>query len=137
MPFNVGDSVYVLSSDAIRRGQLARIEQVLPKKLSVQDFQEYVVEFPDAASEQFRFCLHSRPWACTTATRQVPIALKKSKSLFGPYFANSRPATHRSQSFSIFSNIFQICLLPNVYELPKQRLRFKSLLQSLRLLQPG
>jgi hypothetical protein len=58
MPFNVGDSVYVLSSDAIRRGQMARVEQVLPKKLSVQDFQEYVVEFPDAASEQFRFCLY-------------------------------------------------------------------------------
>jgi hypothetical protein len=58
MPFNVGDSVYVLSPDAIRRGQLVRIEQVLPKKLSVQDFQEYVVEFPDAVSEQFRFCLY-------------------------------------------------------------------------------
>jgi len=58
MPFNVGDSVYIWSSDAIRRGQLARVEQVLPKKLSVQDFQEYVVEFPDAASEQFRFCLY-------------------------------------------------------------------------------
>ena len=57
MPFNVGDSVYV-SSDASRRGHLARIEQVLPKTLSVQDFQEYVVEFPDAASEQFRFCLY-------------------------------------------------------------------------------
>jgi hypothetical protein len=24
----------------------------------VQDFQEYVVEFPDAASETFRFCLY-------------------------------------------------------------------------------
>ena len=58
MPFNVGDSVYILSTDPIRRGRLARIEQVLPKKHSVQDFQEYVVEFPDAIREQFRFCLY-------------------------------------------------------------------------------
>jgi len=58
MPFNVGDIVHVSSPDAIRSGQLVRIEQVLPKKLSVQDFQEYVVEFPDAVSEQFRFCLY-------------------------------------------------------------------------------
>ncbi len=58
MPFNVGDIVCVSSADAIRRGQLVRIEQVLPKKLSVQDFQEYVVEFPDAVSEQFRYCLY-------------------------------------------------------------------------------
>lgn len=58
MPFNKGDSVYVLSPSSIRRGRMARIEQILPKKLSVQDFQEYVVEFPDATSEQFRFCLY-------------------------------------------------------------------------------
>ena len=69
MPFNVGDSVYVLCPDAIRRGQLVRIEQVLPKKLSVQDFQEYVVEFPDAVSEQFRFCLY-REFELTTIAGQ-------------------------------------------------------------------
>jgi hypothetical protein len=58
MPFNVGDIVRVLSPDKIRCGQFVRIEQILPKKLSVQDFQEYVVEFPDVASEKFRFCLY-------------------------------------------------------------------------------
>ena len=57
MPFNVGDSVYVLSSDATRRGHRVRIEQVLPKKLSVQDFQEYVVEYMNFRSERFRFGL--------------------------------------------------------------------------------
>lgn len=58
MPFNIGDSVYVLSPGSIRRGRMARIEQILPKKLSVQDFQEYIVEFPDDTSEHFRFCLY-------------------------------------------------------------------------------
>jgi len=58
MPFNVGDIVCVLSPDKIRGGQFARIEQILPKKLSVQDFQEYIVEFPNVASEKFRYCLY-------------------------------------------------------------------------------
>jgi hypothetical protein len=58
MPFNVGDVVHVLTPDAIRRGQLVRIEQIIPKKLTVHDFKVYIVEFPDAVSEQFRFCLY-------------------------------------------------------------------------------
>jgi len=56
MPFNVGDIAYVLPAGARNRGQFARIEQILPKTLAVQDFQEYVVEFPGEVSEQFRFC---------------------------------------------------------------------------------
>ena len=58
MPFNVGDIAYVLPPHPRNRGQLVRIEQVLPKKLSVQDFQEYVVEFPGEISEPFRFRLY-------------------------------------------------------------------------------
>ena len=58
MPFNVGDVVSVWTPDVIRRGKLALILQVLPTRLSEQDFREYVVEFPDAASERFRFCMY-------------------------------------------------------------------------------
>ena len=58
MPFNVGDAVYVWAPDVIRHGQLVRIMQVLPKRLSQQDFQEYVIEFLNEASERFRFCLY-------------------------------------------------------------------------------
>jgi hypothetical protein len=81
MPFNVGDNVYILSTDAIRSGQLARIEQVLPKKLAVQDFQEYVVEFPDAKSEQFRFCLYREFELTSMPTRAgVPRSVARVRS---------------------------------------------------------
>ena len=52
MPFNTGDVVRVQGSNAVSR---ARIQSVLPRTLSVQDFQEYVVEFVDFRSERFRF----------------------------------------------------------------------------------
>ena len=58
MPFNVGDVVRICNADAMRRGKRVRIEGILPKRLSEQDFQEYVVEFPNAVSERFRFCLY-------------------------------------------------------------------------------
>ena len=58
MPFNVGDVVHICNADAIRRGKRVRIEGVLPKRLSEQDFQEYVVEFSNAPSERFRFCVY-------------------------------------------------------------------------------
>jgi hypothetical protein len=58
MSFNVGDVVRVQLEGAVHRGQLARIEQVLPKRGFTQDFQEYVVEFSDVPSERFRFCLY-------------------------------------------------------------------------------
>ena len=58
MAFNVGDIVTVQVPDAVRRGRVARIERVLPKQHSVQDFQEYIVDFPNERSERFRFCLY-------------------------------------------------------------------------------
>ena len=58
MSFNVGDVVTVWTPDAIRRGKLARIQQVLPARLSEEDLREYVVEFPDVVSERFRFCMY-------------------------------------------------------------------------------
>jgi hypothetical protein len=54
MPFNIGDVVRVQRSNAVSR---ARIQSVLPQTLSVQDFQEYVVEFMNFHSERFRFGL--------------------------------------------------------------------------------
>ena len=56
MPFNVGDVVRIQNSNAVRPS-FARIQQVLPRTLSVQDFQEYVVEFMNSRSERFRFGL--------------------------------------------------------------------------------
>jgi hypothetical protein len=56
--FSVGDIVTVSVKNGIHYGELARIEQVLPKTYSVQDFQEYIVEFPKEVSERFRFCLY-------------------------------------------------------------------------------
>ena len=56
MPFNVGDVVRVQDSDRFA-GRCGRIQQVLPRTLSVQDFQEYVVEFANWRSERFRFGL--------------------------------------------------------------------------------
>lgn len=54
MPFNIGDVVRVQRSNALSR---ARIQSVLPQTLSVQDFQEYVVEYMDFHSERFHFGL--------------------------------------------------------------------------------
>jgi hypothetical protein len=58
MPFNVGDVVCVQAPSVVHQGQRARIQQVLPNRLSQQDFGEYVLEFPNAPSERFRFCLY-------------------------------------------------------------------------------
>jgi len=58
MAFNVGDVVQICNADAIRSGKTVRIEWILPKRLSQEDFQEYVVEFPDAKPERFRFCVY-------------------------------------------------------------------------------
>ena len=58
MPFSVGDVVRIHTADAIRRDTWARIKGVLPKRLSEPDFQEYIVEFPTANPERFRFCTY-------------------------------------------------------------------------------
>ena len=55
MPFNVGDVVQICGPDRIRRGKQARIEKILPKRVSQQDYQEYVVEFLNVNSERFRY----------------------------------------------------------------------------------
>jgi len=57
MAFNVGDVVQICNADARRSGKVARIEWVLPNRLSQQDFQEYVVEFPNDL-DRFRFCVY-------------------------------------------------------------------------------
>jgi len=54
MPFNVGDVVRIQNPNAVRAA-CARVQRILPRTLSVQDFQEYVVEFLDVRSERFRF----------------------------------------------------------------------------------
>jgi hypothetical protein len=54
MPFNVGDAVRIRNANAVRPAS-ARIQRVLPRTLSVQDFQEYIVEYMDSRSERFRF----------------------------------------------------------------------------------
>jgi hypothetical protein len=54
MAFNVGDVVRIRHANAVRPAK-ARIHQVLPRTLSVQDFQEYVVEYLAFRSERFRF----------------------------------------------------------------------------------
>jgi hypothetical protein len=56
MPFNVGDVVRIQNANTLRSA-CARIHRVLPRTLSVQDFQEYVVEFVNFRSERFRFGL--------------------------------------------------------------------------------
>jgi hypothetical protein len=58
MAFNVGDVVQICNADAARSGTVARIEWVLPRRLAQQDFQEYIVELPDAKSDRFRFCVY-------------------------------------------------------------------------------
>jgi hypothetical protein len=54
MPFNVGDVVRIQNANVVRPS-CARIQQVLPRALSVQDFQEYIVEYMNFRSERFRF----------------------------------------------------------------------------------
>jgi hypothetical protein len=54
MPFNVGDVVRIRNANAVRPA-FARIQQVLPRRVSVQDYQEYVVEYVDFCSERFHF----------------------------------------------------------------------------------
>ena len=54
MAFDVGDVVRVQNNVS---GQYGRIRRVLPRKLSVQDFQEYIVEFTSFRSERFQFGL--------------------------------------------------------------------------------
>ena len=56
MPFHVGDVVRIQNANALRP-PFARIQRVLPRTLSVQDFQEYVVEYINFRSERFRFGL--------------------------------------------------------------------------------
>ena len=57
MAFNVGDVVQICSADSIRSGKFARIEWIVPNRFSQQDFQEYVVEFPQD-SKRSRFCVY-------------------------------------------------------------------------------
>ena len=57
MAFNVGDVVRVNDTSVLRSGS-ARIQRVLPRTLSVQDFQEYVVEFSNTPVKGPRFCLY-------------------------------------------------------------------------------
>jgi hypothetical protein len=54
MPFKVGDVVRIRNVN-VRRPAVARVQRVLPRRLSVQDFQEYVVEYLNSRSERFRF----------------------------------------------------------------------------------
>ena len=56
MPFNVGDTVRIKNTNIFRSGS-ARIQRVLPRTMSVPDFQEYVVEFIECRSDRFRFGL--------------------------------------------------------------------------------
>ena len=56
MPFNIGDVVRVKNANAVR-SPYAKIQRVLPRTLSIQDFQEYVVEYLNCRSESFRFGL--------------------------------------------------------------------------------
>lgn len=58
MPFNVGDPVFVSVLNAPQHSRAGRIEQVLPNRSSLQDFQEYVVEFPLERSRRFQFRLY-------------------------------------------------------------------------------
>jgi hypothetical protein len=56
MPFNVGDVVRVRNASPGRPAR-GRIQRVLPRALSVQDFQEYIVEYATFNSERFHFGL--------------------------------------------------------------------------------
>src|SRR5216684_3905621 len=102
MPFSVGDVVCVSVRDVVRNGQLVRIERVLPKRHSVQDFQEYIVEFPQEVSERFRFCLYREfelrqecrkdSWPCGPPPRMKTSDVSGLKqSLFTAWATNSVP----------------------------------------------
>ena len=58
MPFNVGDPVVVAALNASQHSPRGRIEQVLPNRTTLQDFQEYVVEFPLERSRRLQFRLY-------------------------------------------------------------------------------
>jgi hypothetical protein len=58
MPFNVGDTVFVAAPQAPQCSQAGRIEQVLPSRNSLVDFQEYVVAFPLERSRRLQFGLY-------------------------------------------------------------------------------
>ena len=64
MPFNVGDVVRVKNANTVR-APYARIQRVLPRTLSIQDFQEYIVEYLNCRSESFRFGV-CREWELGT-----------------------------------------------------------------------
>ena len=70
MPFNVGDVVRIQNPNALRP-PCARVQRVLPRMLSVQDFQEYVVEFLDVRSERFRFGV------CRESEMRLDTAIRK------------------------------------------------------------
>ena len=75
MPFVVGDIVYVWKADIRRSSQPARITQVLPKRLSQQDFQEYIVEFSDSSLNGPRFCLYREFELCSQPAESKALKL--------------------------------------------------------------
>jgi hypothetical protein len=75
MPFVVGDIVYVWKADIRRSGQPARITQVLPKRLSQQDFQEYIVEFSVSSLKGPRFCLYREFELCSRPAESEALKL--------------------------------------------------------------
>ena len=56
MPFSVGDIVRIQNPNAVRPA-IARVQQVLAHTTSIQDFQEYIVEYLNCRSERFRYGL--------------------------------------------------------------------------------
>jgi hypothetical protein len=54
--FKVGDVVRVRNANPVRPA-FGRIQRVLPRTLSVADFQEYVVEYMNCRSETFQYGL--------------------------------------------------------------------------------
>jgi hypothetical protein len=76
MPFVVGDTVYVWKADIRRAGHPARITQVLPKRLSQQDFQEYIVEFPVTPLKGPRFCLYREFELCSQPAESDALNLR-------------------------------------------------------------
>ena len=56
MPFCVGDIVRIQNPNGVRPA-VARVQQVLSRNVSIQDFQEYIVEYLNCRSERFRYGL--------------------------------------------------------------------------------
>ena len=56
MPFSVGDIVRIQNPNGVRPA-VARVQQVLSRNISIQDFQEYIVEYLNCRSEKFRYGL--------------------------------------------------------------------------------